>query len=63
MIEMRVSRSMIRAVISLHSGVSADRSPAIAAVSRHSEKIIAVKITDIYANEKPEAHAKQTVHF
>lgn len=53
MIEMRVSRSMIRAVISLHSGVSADRSPAIAAVSRHSEKIIAVKSTAFMPTRSP----------
>lgn len=53
MIEMRVSRSMIRAVISLHSGVSADRSPAIAAVSRHSEKIIAVKSTTFMPTRSP----------
>lgn len=52
-IEMRVSRSMIRAVISLHSGVSADRSPAIAAVSRHSEKIIAVKSTTFMPTRSP----------
>ncbi|MCK1406860.1 hypothetical protein [Bradyrhizobium sp. 76] len=60
MIEMRVSRSMIRAVISLHSGgpLAGNRGCEPAFRENHSREE-----HRIYANEKPEAHAKQTVHF